>query len=239
MSVIREKPYRKTVQLLLAPLVPLVIIGGIYYPYLGYLALAMMILMLVLAIFRGRYYCGWICAMGAFHERILTKISLKREMPPLFKKSWFRWLFFAGLMSLMITRLLLSGGDPERVGAVFVMMWTVATTIAIVFGVYFKPRSWCNFCPMATLQGLYTEKTYLLRVSDKCKQCGLCRKVCPIQTNPGEYKAKGYVPTKECMRCGNCIVNCPKGALSLTTLPVVISPPIEQVHKSTFRSGLV
>jgi ferredoxin-type protein NapH len=231
-AAIREKPYRKIIQLLLAPLVPLVIIGGIYYPYLGYFALAMMVLMLVLAIFRGRYYCGWICAMGAFHERILARISLKREMPPLFKKSWFRWLFFAGLVSLMVTRLLLSGGDPERIGAVFVMMWTVATTIAIAFGVYFKPRSWCNFCPMATMQGLYSQKTYLLKVSDNCKQCGLCRKVCPIQTNPGKYKAQGYVPNKECMRCGNCIVNCPKGALSLTTLPVVISPSIAQVHKS-------
>jgi ferredoxin-type protein NapH len=223
MPVIREQNHRKTIQLLLAPLVPLVIIGGLYYPYLGYLALAMMVLMLVLAIFRGRYYCGWLCAMGAFHERILARISLKREMPPLFKKSWFRWLFFAGLMGLMVTRLLMSGGDPERIGAVFVMMWTVATTIAIAFGLYYKPRSWCNFCPMATMQGLYSRNTYLLKVADSCKQCGLCRKVCPIQTYPGEYKAQGYVPSKECMRCENCVVSCPKKALSLTPLPVQIS----------------
>lgn len=221
MSVIREKPHRKTVQMLLAPLVPLVIIGGVFYPYLGYVALAMMILMLVLAVFRGRYYCGWICAMGSFHERILARISLKREMPSLFKKSWFRWLFFAGLMGLMVTRLIMSGGEPERVGAVFVMMWTVATTIAIAFGLYYKPRSWCNFCPMATMQGLYSQNTYLLKVSEECKQCGLCRKVCPVQTNPGAYKTQGYVPSPECMRCGNCVVNCPRSALSLYTLPVI------------------
>jgi ferredoxin-type protein NapH len=225
MSVLREKPYRKTVQLLLAPLVPLVIIGGIFYPYLGYVALAMMILMLVLAVFRGRYYCGWICAMGAFHERILARISFKRESPPLFKKSWFRWLFFTGLMGLMMTRLIMSGGDPERVGAVFVMMWTVATTIAIAFGLYYKPRSWCNFCPMATMQGLYSRNTYLLKVSEDCRQCGRCRKVCPVQTNPGAYKTQGYVPSQECMRCENCLVNCPRKALSLTTLPITSPHP--------------
>jgi ferredoxin-type protein NapH len=119
----------------------------------------------------------------------------------------------------------MSGGDPELVGAVFVMMWTVATTIAVAFGLYFKPRSWCNFCPMATMQGLYSQNTYLLKVTDDCKQCGLCRKVCPVQTYPGEYKTQGYVPSKECMRCGNCIVNCPKKALSLTALPVMAVQP--------------
>jgi ferredoxin-type protein NapH len=221
MAVIREKPHRKTLQLFLAPLVPLVIVGGFFFPYLGFVALAMMILMLVMAIFRSRLYCGWICAMGAFHERILARVSLKKEMPALFKKNWFRWLFFAGLMSLMIFRLASSGGDPARVGAVFVMMWTVATTLAVGFGLYFKPRSWCNFCPMGTMQGYLTPNTYLLQVSSECKECGFCRKVCPVQTYPGEHKEQGFVPSQECMRCGNCIVNCPKKALSLPPIPVI------------------
>ncbi|MFH7320529.1 4Fe-4S binding protein [Desulfurivibrio sp. D14AmB] len=215
MKKIREKASRRTIQYFLAPLVPLVIIGGYFYPYLGYLALAMMITMIGLTFFWGRWYCGWLCAMGAFHERVIARISLGREMPELFKKSWFRWLFFAALMGLMTSRLVMSGGDPAKIGAVFVMMWTVATTIAIAFGLYFKPRSWCNFCPMASMQGVLAPKTNLLQVSADCKECGLCRKVCPIQTYPGAYKEQGAVPSLECMRCENCVVNCPKKALSL------------------------
>ncbi len=215
MKNIKEKKSRRIIQYLMAPLVPLVIIGGAYQPYLGYLALAMMITMMVMVFFWARLYCGWICAMGAFHERVLAKISLKREMPELFKNTWFRWLFFVLLMGLMTSRLIASGGDPAKVGAVFVMMWTVSTTIAVAFGLYFKPRSWCNFCPMASIQGVLAPNTYLLKVSDDCKQCGLCRKVCPIQTYPGAYKEQGTVPSLECMRCENCVVNCPKKALSL------------------------
>jgi len=215
MKKIRENKKRKIIQYLLAPLVPLVIIGGIYQPYLGYLALAMMITMISMTFIWGRFYCGWICAMGAFHERVLARISLKKEMPQLFKKTWFRWLFFSGLMGLMISRLIMSGGDPAKVGAVFVMMWTVSTVIAVAFGLYFKPRSWCNFCPMASAQGVLSPGKYLLQVSADCKQCGLCQKVCPLQTNPGAYRDQGFVPSLECMRCENCLVNCPKKALTI------------------------
>ncbi len=216
MKTIRENKKRKIIQYLLAPLVPLVIIGGNYQPYLGYLALAMMIAMIGMTFIWGRLFCGWICAMGAFHERVLAKVSLKKEMPQLFKKTWFRWLVFIGLMGLMISRLLMSGGDPAKVGAVFVMMWTVSTVIAVAIGLYFKPRSWCNFCPMASIQGVLAPRKYLLQVSADCKQCGLCQKVCPLQTNPGAYKDQGFVPSLECMRCENCLVNCPKKALTLS-----------------------
>ncbi len=215
MKKLREKKNRKLIQYLLAPLVPLVIVGGFYWPYLGYLALAMMVTMLIMVFFRGRFYCGWLCAMGGFHERALAKFSLKREMPPLFKKTWFRWLFVVLLMGLMLSRLVMSGGDPAKVGAVFVMMWTVATAIAIAVGLYFKPRSWCNFCPMGSMQGIMAPNTHILRVTPDCKQCGLCQKVCPLQTNPGDYREQGFVPSLECIRCEYCAVNCPRKALSV------------------------
>jgi len=215
MKELREKKGRKLLQYLMAPLVPLVIIGGIYWPYLGYLALALMITMIVMTFFWGRLYCGWLCAMGAFHERVLARFSLQREMPGLFKKTWFRWIFFLLLMGLMTSRLIMSGGDPAKIGAVFVMMWTVATSIAVAFGLYYKPRSWCNFCPMASMQGVLAPNTNLLQVGADCKQCGLCQKACPIQTYPGAYKEQGFVPSLECMRCENCVVNCPKKVLSV------------------------
>ena len=83
----KEKKNRKYWQIALAPLVPLVVIGGYFWPYLGYIAILMLVFMAVLSLFRGRYYCGWFCAMGAFFERGLSVVSSKREMLPLFKAS--------------------------------------------------------------------------------------------------------------------------------------------------------
>lgn len=209
----KESQKRKTIQWLLAPLVPIVIIGGWFWPYLGFIAIAMMALMLVVAVFRGRYYCGWFCAMGAFHERILALVSRKRKMLPLFKAAWFRWLLFVMMMGLLVLRLILSEGRPAEVGAVFVMMWTISTGFAIALGLFWKPRSWCAVCPMATFQGLFPSGSYTLQVAPSCKQCGLCAKACPIETNPGSFKEAGVVDAAQCMRCGNCVENCPQKAL--------------------------
>ncbi|MGV1098565.1 4Fe-4S binding protein [Thiovibrio sp. JS02] len=211
----KEKPNRRYFQLAMVPLVPLVVIGGFFWPFFGYIAIVMMLFMLTLALFRGRYYCGWFCAMGAFHERVLSLVSRNREMLPLFKQAWFRWLVFVLMMGLLLSRLVLSGGDPARIGATFVMMWTIACSIAIFVGLLWKPRSWCAFCPMATFQGILSPRTYRLRVDAGCRECGICRQVCPVETYPGACKKSGYVKSADCMRCGNCVENCPEQALSL------------------------
>jgi polyferredoxin len=213
----KENRSRKITQWFMAPLVPLVIVGGYFWPYLGYVALAMMLVMLILTLFRGRFYCGWICAMGAFHERVLSLISRKRKMLPVFKAKWFRWLLFAMMMGLLAMRLVAVQGDPAEIGAAFVMMWTLSTGLAILIGLIWQPRSWCAICPMATFQGVVAPCNYLLQVAPSCKECGICRKSCPIETNPGSFKSQGFVNSGDCMRCGNCVVNCPSKALEFQT----------------------
>ncbi|MFA6499026.1 MAG: 4Fe-4S binding protein, partial [Desulfurivibrionaceae bacterium] len=206
-------------QIALAPLVPLVVIGGYFLPYLGYVAISMLLLMLTLALFRGRYYCGWFCAMGSFHERVLSLVSRQKKMLPVFKAQWFRWIVFVLMMGLLTLRLVLSGGDPEKIGATFVMMWSIATGLAIGMGLVWKPRSWCSICPMGLFQGLLGPRVYRLKVGEGCRECGLCEKVCPIETNPGSMRSIGIVKSADCMRCGNCVVNCPAKALSFVEQP--------------------
>ncbi len=210
----KEDKHRKYWQFVLAPLVPLVVIGGYFGPYLGYIAIGMLIFMLMLALFRGRYYCGWFCAMGSFHERVISRISCKKKMLPVFKAQWFRWTVFVLMMGLLTSRLVLAGGNPEKIGATFVMMWSIATGLAIGIGLIWKPRSWCSICPMGMIQGLIGSRVYRLKIGDGCLECGLCEKVCPIETNPGSMRSIGIIRSADCMRCGNCVVNCPVEALS-------------------------
>jgi len=199
----------------MTPLVPLVIVVGYFWPYLGFIALGFILLLFALVWFRGRFYCGWICPMGGFHERILAKVSLKRHMLPLFKKTWFKWLVFVLMFGLMTGRLIMSGGDLETIGAIFVMMWTLSTGFAVALGLVWMPRSWCSFCPMGTMQGLLAPRIRQVHVLDACRQCGLCQKACPVEINPGSFRAQGVVPGKDCMRCLNCVEVCPHKALSL------------------------
>ena len=216
---------RNISQYLMALLLPLVIVGGYFCPRLGFTVLALITLFLMLASRRGRFYCGWLCPMGAFHERLLSLVSLKRPILPVFKSSWFRWLLFGAMMGLMVSRLYMAWGDTKAIGSVFRMMWIISTSFAIGLGIYFKPRIWCTICPMGSLQGMISKNTYLLTVEENCRQCKKCQRVCPISTYPGSFKHEtgpGQVPSIECLRCSNCVMNCPKKALSFQNkLPAI------------------
>lgn len=211
----KERKWRKVTQWLSLPFLVMVIIGGYYWPYLGMIAVGLIAVFLLISTFRGRLYCGWVCPMGAFHERVLTLFSIKKGMPSFIKQSWFRWLLFAGMMSFLGYQLYMTGGHELKVASVFRMMWIISTAAAISIGIFFKPRSWCKICPMGSMLGIMGRNRYVVQVGEDCRQCGFCMKSCPIETYAGSYKEKGYVSGLDCMRCFNCVDSCPRGTLSL------------------------
>lgn len=133
-------------------LLPLIVIGGLFYPWLGYLVGAMMATLLILSLFKGRYWCWHLCPRGAFLDILLSKVSRNKSIPKIFTKSWFRWSIFALFMSFLVFRVVSTGGNLIAIGAVFVSMCIITTTIAIILGVSTRHRSWCMICPMGTLQ---------------------------------------------------------------------------------------
>lgn len=54
---------------------------------------------------------------------------------------------------------------------------------------------------------------------EKCTGCKLCAKICPaLEVLKFDTKAKKLVSIdiSRCIVCGNCVYNCPNGALSIT-----------------------
>ncbi len=216
-SKIEEACCRNMSQYFMIALLPLVIVGGYFCPRIGFTVLGLITIFMVIASHRGRFYCGWLCPMGAFHERILAKLSLNKPIPHLFKTKWFRWSLFVLMMGFMAMRLVANWGNPIGIGGVFRTMWIISMSLAITLGLYFKPRVWCTICPMGSFQGISSTNTYLLTVNDSCIECKKCLKVCPISTYPGGFRTDhslGQIPSVECLRCSNCVVNCPKKSLS-------------------------
>lgn len=120
-------------------------------PLLGYLVVGMMGFLLVLSVFRGRYWCWNLCPRGAFLDGVLSKVSPKRPLPGFFTKQWFRWTVFGVFMAFLALRLI-SGGNYLAIGAVFVSMCLATTLISIILGLTMRHRGWCAICPMGTLQ---------------------------------------------------------------------------------------
>ncbi|MBF0531947.1 MAG: 4Fe-4S binding protein [Candidatus Omnitrophica bacterium] len=142
----------KLSQWIMVWLLPLIVIGGLFVPLLGYLVIGMMLFLLVLSYFKPRYWCGNFCPRGSFLDLGLSRFSAKRPYPKIFSRPWFRWLVLTILMSFLSWRLYLTGGSPTKIGLVFVIMCLITTIIAIVLGIFTKHRAWCVICPMGLLQ---------------------------------------------------------------------------------------
>ncbi|MBR0351485.1 MAG: NADH-quinone oxidoreductase subunit NuoF [Clostridia bacterium] len=48
---------------------------------------------------------------------------------------------------------------------------------------------------------------------EKCKACGLCQKVCPVNAIKGEAREKREIDQSKCIECGTCLASCPFKAI--------------------------
>lgn len=191
-------------------IVLIVSIGGIFYPKLGYFLLLVFASLMIIAPFRGRWFCGNLCPRGSFADFWIAPISRKAKIPPAFRSMCIRAPIFVALMGFMVFRIIQTQGVVDKVGMVFVTMCILTTSVSILFGVAFAPRAWCSFCPMGTLQrAIGGSKHQLVVDREKCIECGKCQKVCPMQ-----LPVKEILEMPDCIKCGRCVEACPKNALS-------------------------
>ena len=147
----------KRAQFVMIWFLPIIVIGGLFNPLLGYLVVAMMVSLLALSFFKRRFWCWNLCHRGAFLDILISKISVNKPSPRFFVKQWFHWLVFIFFVGFLILRIIKTGGNLIAIGAVFVTMCLLTTVISIVLGIVMRHRSWCVICPMGTLQGKIDE----------------------------------------------------------------------------------
>ncbi|MDR3572488.1 MAG: 4Fe-4S binding protein [Anaerolineaceae bacterium] len=102
-----------------------------------------------------------------------------------------------------------------------ILVFAAAFTSIILFNL-FAERFWCRYlCPLGGLLGLISKAAFFRRVvSDECKNCGLCNRVCPTGTiNPDKQYASDPAECTMCLECvptckGNSQVFMPKFALA-------------------------
>ncbi len=174
--------------------------------------LSLLILFLVIGMFTlvfGRYYCGWICPLGAVQE-----LANKLTGVEILSYKWKRRLIWIRPVMLILAFL-----------AVAVEVWIpgptvnwykykhfiiLGLTLGLVLFSFFTYRPWCNyFCPFGYfLSYLHRIAPYRIRLVGECKECNLCGEACK---NAAIYN--GGIDESLCIECGDCVNACPLKSL--------------------------
>ena len=214
----------------------LVAIGGLYEPKLGLLVIPVIIGLLLFSFFKGRYWCGNVCAHGSLFDSLLLPFSRNGKIPNFFKWKTVSILFFSWFAYRLTSRFIMIAGLYgtytfwDKIGFVFVNSYIMVTVLGGVLGLFLSPRTWCNFCPMGFMQkasyfaGRKINVTKItdekVSISDKsqCHKCAKCARVCPMQLVPYEnFSDTNQFDNVNCLKCSTCVVNCPADVLTITT----------------------
>ncbi|WP_227763159.1 4Fe-4S binding protein [Zhaonella formicivorans] len=232
-------------------LVPLIAFGGLFYPRLGLLLIPIMLSLVTLGFFKGKYWCGNLCPHGSLFDSIILQFSPNSSIPKLFKSKTLKVLFFIWYMSMFTSRLIkvsaLWGTMTfiDKLGFVFAVNYLIPTTVGTILALFVNPRSWCSFCPMGTMEQLAyklgkiaglngkTDQKVSVAAIEQCHKCGKCSRVCPMQLKPYlNFSGNNQFENENCIRCSTCVANCPAGILSLANTEQALS-----IKASTNNSG--
>ncbi|MGH4124042.1 MAG: 4Fe-4S binding protein [Clostridium sp.] len=105
---------------------------------------------------RGKIHCSHYCPRGSILQKFLKEISFNNTLPVAIRKHGKKVL-----LTIMITLFSFSmyhaGPNIYRIGFALFRFMTASLALGAIMGVVFKPRSWCQVCPMGYVTELISK----------------------------------------------------------------------------------
>ena len=185
--------------------------------------------LLLMALFLGRFICGFLCPVGLLQELLhklpSPKIRKSRATRVLSHLKYILLAVFVILIPLWkltpgFCKFICPAGTFEAglpltfknkflrtmTGTLFSWKVLLLTLIAVLCVVCF--RAFCRFlCPLGAIYSFFNPVSLFgVRVDQSlCTHCDACVKSCPMDVTK--------VRDRECIQCGMCISSCPTGAI--------------------------
>ena len=182
---------------------------------------AKLLIVLLSAVFFGKIFCGWVCPKGTIQEFLFQK-TLSFKVPPTLDNV-LRKLKYVILALIILLPLVFHykpfNSDTSAFAVIFNLDGSyiaIALLATILFASLFIYRPYCRYvCPTGAMLALVS---YVNRVKfrsrDDCTFCEKAAKKCGIGAMQAPKKTEDQcfsVDKGECIMCGECRNNCPKG----------------------------
>ena len=200
---------RTGIQFIFLALFGLLIWKGNLGIWLGILAVSV-----VMSLFFGRFYCGYICPMSpvmTWAEKLSRKFGLQRkDLPNFLKKDFLPWLVLVVMVGSMLVGKRALGIDVP----VLLIMAGASAIVTLFYKQELFHRYLCPYSGFLRLAGGRTDRSK--KVDPQfCNGCRSCLAVCPsgsISIRPETRRA--VIDAAHCHQCNECAEICPKDAIT-------------------------
>lgn len=183
--------------------------------------------MFISSLFIGRLFCGWICPAGGLQECLFAvkdkKVSQKYNLIKFL--IWLPWILliaFAAFQAGGYKRIDLwyHTTNGVSIGAPWAyQIYYLVVGLILILALAIGKRSFCHqVCWMAPFMiigrkvgnSLKTSAVKLQSNKDRCINCAMCSKNCPMSLDVNKMVRDGGMENSECVLCYTCVDVCPK-----------------------------
>jgi len=189
------------------------------------------LLMLVLSIFFGRVFCGYICPAGGLQE---AAFSINGKNSIIGKRKYIKYFIWVVWIAAIAVSFVVHGSidkvDPLYMTEHGISISNVYAYILYYFiilllfapSLIFGKRAFCHYlCWMAPFMVIGTKIRNVMRLpglhlsadQSKCVSCKICNKNCPMSLDVAKLVQRGACNDSDCILCGACVDTCPKKVL--------------------------
>ncbi len=207
----------------------------------------------------GRFFCGWMCSLGALGDLTYAisnklfkrklKVSEKVDENLKYAKYIVLLLLISVIWSFDITKF--QSDNPWDIFGMITGLGKVPNFfyiaknltgglilfVLIIIGSSFIERFFCRYlCPLGAVFAI-TSKLRIVKISKPSQKCGACR-VCTTNCAMGIplYKTE-EAASGECIQCMKCATACPRNNVTLTASEKDVRPVIAGVAAVSVMTG--